>query len=71
MYLCMLFSLASMFQDIRKINENFEVPTSMLVQISGQPSDDVGHLTAGLNYVDAKISCGDGYDKFACPYLYA
>jgi hypothetical protein len=60
-----------MFQDIRKINENFEVPTSMLAAITGQASEDVGHLTPGLNYADAKISCGDGYDKFACPYLYA
>ena len=57
-----------MFQDIRKYNE---FSTTMLTAISGQPSEDVGHLTAGLNYVDANITCGQGYDSKACPYLYA
>ena len=60
-----------MFQDIRKYNEHFEVSTTMLaVQISGQPSEDVGHMTPGLHYADANITCGQGYDKFACPFLY-
>ena len=58
-----------MFQDIRNFKEA-QAPT-MLVQISGEPSNDVGHLTPGLNYVDANITCGQGYDKFACPFLYA
>ena len=59
-----------MFSDIRNFAE-LQVPhLSMLTEISGQPSEDVGHLTPGLNYVDANIT-GAAYDKFASPYLYA
>lgn len=66
-----------MFADIRKFVETtttslFQIPrVNMLAAISGQPSEDVGHLTPGLNYADANISCKNGYDKFACPFLYA
>ena len=64
-----------MFDDIRKFvtttTNFFQAPrASMLTAITGQPSEDVGHLTPGLNFADANIFCGDGYDKFACPYLY-
>ena len=60
-----------MFADIRQFAA-LEVPhfTQLAVQISGQPSEDVGHLTPGLNYVDANIT-GAAYDKFASPFLFA
>jgi hypothetical protein len=47
-----------MFADIRRFSE--------LGAITGQPSEDVGHLTPGLNYSDAYTSCADGYDFSAC-----
>ena len=63
-----------MFAEIRKFVDTttsfFKAPVSMLTAISGQPSEDVGHLTPGLNYADANITCGQGYDKNACPFLY-
>jgi hypothetical protein len=66
-----------MFAEIRKFVQEttalFQIPrNSMLTTVSGQPSTfEVGHLTPGLNYADANITCADGYDKFACPYLYS
>ncbi len=36
-----------MFQDVRR--------ATVLVTISGQASEPVGHLTGGLNYADANI----------------
>jgi hypothetical protein len=64
-----------MFGDIRKFVETttslFQIPrVSMLASITGQPSEDVGHLTAGLNYVDANIT-GKAYQKDASPFLFA
>ncbi len=57
-------TICRMFQDIRKFNQ---LSTTMLaVEISGQPSEDVGHLTPGLNWADANITCHDGYDYSAC-----
>ena len=59
-----------MFADIRNFT-NLEVPHfSMLTEISAQPSEDVGHLTPGLNYVDANIT-GAAFDKSASPFLFA
>ena len=60
-----------MFSDIRKFHDG-AIPdldfTMLAVQITGQPSEDVGHLTPGLNYKDASITCAP-YDKNACyPY---
>ncbi len=59
-----------MFADLRQFTE-LQVPhLSMLTEIAGQPSEDVGHLTAGLNYVDANIT-GKAYQKDASPFLFA
>lgn len=43
-----------MFADIRRFNE--------LTEISGQPSEDVGHLTPGVNFVDVGSPITWGYD---------
>jgi hypothetical protein len=59
-----------MFADIRNF-EGLQIPQlSMLTEISGQPSDQPGHLTAGLNYADASIT-GAAYDKSASPFLFS
>lgn len=59
-----------MFSEIRQF-ASLQVPQlSMLTEISAQPSEDVGHLTAGLNYVDANIT-GAAYQKDASPFLFA
>lgn len=47
-----------MFADIRRFVD--------LSAITGQPSEDVGHLTPGLNYSDALTTCASGYDFSAC-----
>ncbi len=46
--------VAVMFADIRRFVD--------LDAISGQPSDQPGHLTAGLNYVDVGNPRNWGYD---------
>ena len=46
-----------MFADIRRFVD--------LTAITGQPSEDVGHLTPGLNYSDANSNC-TSYDFSAC-----
>ena len=55
-----------MFADIRHFTTlTTDVHTSMLaVQISGQPSEDVGHTT-DPNFFDANVYPGL-YDKNAC-----
>jgi hypothetical protein len=59
-----------MFADIRNFEALHTPQLSMLTEISGQPSDQPGHQTAGLNYVDASIT-GTSYDKSASPFLFS
>jgi hypothetical protein len=59
-----------MFADIRNFVALRIPQLSMLTEITGQPADQPGHLTAGLNYADASIT-GASYDKFASPFLFS
>jgi hypothetical protein len=59
-----------MFSEIREFAALRVPQLSMLTEISGQASDQPGHLTAGLNYADASIT-GASYDKSASPFLFS
>ncbi len=64
----MIDSPAAMFNTIRQVQE---AQTSVLSSvITGQDSNETGHLTPGINYQDAwvNIACDPQYDHVSCPF---
>jgi hypothetical protein len=63
--------MAGMFSTIRLLHGEPSVETTSLQSvITGQPSEENGHLTPGKNYQDAwvNIACDPQYDHLSCPF---
>ena len=61
-----------MFSDIRKFEEAKQF--TMLIEPNStatlSPGKGTDMQAQDPHWANANISCGDGYDKFACPFLY-
>jgi hypothetical protein len=59
---------AAMFNTIRLVHEAQTTVLSSV--ITGQDSNETGHLTPGVNYRDAwvNIACDPQYDHVSCPF---
>ena len=61
-----------MFNSVRLAfsDDSTAFTTSLASVIVGQPTNEQGHLTPGVNYQDAwvNIACDPQYDHVSCPF---